>query len=702
MTAASGAINVAATANGGVATSSSSWPGYPPSAVNNGDRRGAPYGGGGTWSDGTGNVFPDWVQIDFAGAKTIEKIDVFGLQDNRSAPVEPSATLTCAACPLDFTVQYWTGASWQAVPNGVVRNNTLVWRTFTFTPLTTSKIRILVERSASGWSELAEIEAYTATNTPPTVSLTTPLEGAAGLAPATFTLSAQAADAEGPISKVQFLANGTLLYEDTQSPFTFDWTSVAVGTYTVTAVAFDGGGLSTTSAPVHVSVAAPAPAQQVSRVNVAAMANGAVATASSAWAGYPPGAVNNGDRRGAPYGGNGTWSDGTGNVFPDWVQVDFAAAKTIGEIDVFGRQDNPSAPIDPTPVLTCSGCPLDFTVQYWTGASWQAVPNGVVRNNTLVWRVFTFAPVTTSKIRVLVERSASGWAELAEVEAYTAIGGTVNAPPTVSLITPANGATFVAPATVAMAAAAADADGTVVRVDFYAGPTLVGSDTSANASAWATLAAGTYLVKAVATDDKGATATSATSTITVAANAAPLVSVTSPANGASFVAPASIPLGATASDPDGTIQKVEFYSGTTLLAVVWSPPYAYTWTGVAAGTYSVGAMAYDNVGAKTVAAWRDISVTSGAVLSKAVFAPAIVPDYVRNYLLEVFAAGADPAVSAPVATQDMGLPAVVNGECTADVRSTILGLAPGSYVATVSALTSQNSKLRSNPFSFTR
>jgi hypothetical protein len=696
VTAANTALNVAAAANGGLATAASSWPGYPPGAVNNGDRRGTPYGGGGTWSDGTGNVFPDWVQVDFAGAKTIEKIDVIALQDNRSAPVEPTPTLTCTGCPLDFTVQYWTGTSWQAVPNGVVRNNTLVWRVFTFAPLTTSKIRVLVERSATGWAELAEIEAYTAANVPPTVSLTTPIEGAASVAPATFTLSAQAADTEGPVTKVQFLANGTLLFEDTASPFAFNWTNIAPGTYTVTAVAFDGGGLSTTSVPVHVTVAAVAV-----RVNVAAAANGGLATAASSWPGYPPGAVNNGDRRGAPYGGSGTWSDGTGNVFPDWVQVDFAGARTIDEIDVIALQDNRSAPVEPTPTLTCTGCPLDFTVQYWTGASWQAVPNGLVRNNARVWRVFTFAPLTTSKIRVLVERSATGWAELAEVEAYTAAGGAVNVPPTVSLITPLGGATFTAPARVAMAASAADSDGTVVKVDFYAGAILVGSDTSPSALAWTTLSEGTYLVKAVATDDKGAIATS-TSSITVSANAAPFVSLTSPTASASFVAPASILLGATASDPDGTVQKVEFYSGATLLAAVSSPPYAYTWTGVAAGTYSVSAVAYDNLGTKTVSPWRDLTVTTGVILSKAVFVPATVPDYVRNYVLEIFAAGADPAVSTPVARQDVGLPAVVQGECTVDIRNTILGLAPGSYVATVSAITSQGSTLRSNSFAFTR
>jgi hypothetical protein len=113
-------------------------------------------------------------------------------------------------------------------------------------------------------------------------------------------------------------------------------------------------------------------------------------------------------------------------------------------------------------------------------------------------------------------------------------------------------------------------------------------------------------------------------------------------------------------------------------------------------------MAYDNLGAKTVASWRDVTVTSGTILSKAVFVPAIVPDYVRNYLVEIFAAGADPAVSTPVAVQDVGLPPVLNGECTADVRTAILGLTPGSYVATVSAITSQGSKLRSNSFAFTR
>jgi hypothetical protein len=154
------------------------------------------------------------------------------------------------------------------------------------------------------------------------------------------------------------------------------------------------------------------------RTNVAAAANGGVASASSFYnSSYPIGALNNGDRRGAPYGGGGTWSDGSPNVVPDWAEIAFPGIKSIDEIDVFMRQDQYDSPVVPTPVLTCIRCVLDFTVQYWTGAAWQAIPNGVVRNNTLVWRSF-LGTVSTSKIRVLVERTPKGWSELAEIEAY--------------------------------------------------------------------------------------------------------------------------------------------------------------------------------------------------------------------------------------------------------------------------------------------
>jgi hypothetical protein len=44
------------------------------------------------------------------------------------------------------------------------------------------------------------------------------------------------------------------------------------------------------------------------------------------------------------------------------------------------------------------------------------------------------------------------------------------------------------------------------------------------------------------------------------------------------------------------VVKVEFYSGSTLLATDNSGPYNYNWTGVPAGNYVLTAKAYDNYG----------------------------------------------------------------------------------------------------------
>ena len=92
-------------------------------------------------------------------------------------------------------------------------------------------------------------------------------------------------------------------------------------------------------------------------------------------------------------------------------------------------------------------------------------------------------------------------------------------------------------------------------------------------------------------------------------NAVPTVSLTSPANNASFAAPASLTLTADARDSDGSISKVEFFNGTTLLNTDTSAPYSYVWTGVAAGTYSLTARATDNAGAVTTSAAVSVTVT---------------------------------------------------------------------------------------------
>jgi hyaluronate lyase len=96
-------------------------------------------------------------------------------------------------------------------------------------------------------------------------------------------------------------------------------------------------------------------------------------------------------------------------------------------------------------------------------------------------------------------------------------------------------------------------------------------------------------------------------------NSAPSVSLTSPADGVSFMAPASITLTAAATSPTGAITTVDFYNGATLIGSDNNAPYAYTWMNVAAGSYNLTARATDNSGAVSTSAVVAATVTSSAV-----------------------------------------------------------------------------------------
>ena len=169
-----------------------------------------------------------------------------------------------------------------------------------------------------------------------------------------------------------------------------------------------------------------------------------------------------------------------------------------------------------------------------------------------------------------------------------------------------------------ISATATDGDGTISKVEFYNGTTLLNTDTTAPYSyTWTSVAAGSYSLTAKAFDNSGASTSSAARAITVtaAANVPPTASLTAPAAGASFTAPASVSITATAADSDGTVSKVEFYNGATLLGTSTAAPYSYTWTSVAAGSYSLTAKAFDNSGTSTSSAARAITVSTAPVVS---------------------------------------------------------------------------------------
>ena len=208
-----------------------------------------------------------------------------------------------------------------------------------------------------------------------------------------------------------------------------------------------------------------------------------------------------------------------------------------------------------------------------------------------------------------------------------------NAQPMVSITTPASGTILQPPGALTLSATAADSDGTVSKVDFYQGATLLGAVTSAPYSfSIASLPAGLYSFTAVASDDRSGSTTSAPLAVTI--NAPPTVTLTSPTANASFKAPATISLSATAGDTDGGVSSVGFYNGDTLITTLTAAPYALSWTGVPQGSYTLTAKVTDNTGA--VIASDPVNVTVTAAVAQLYF---IEVDHLNTPRLVANAAG---------------------------------------------------------------
>ena len=193
--------------------------------------------------------------------------------------------------------------------------------------------------------------------------------------------------------------------------------SLAAGTHAVAARYGGDAANQASSSPSLSQVvnAAPAP----TGTNVALASAGATASASSvAGAAYAAAGVINGERAGANWGSaNAGWKDGTADVWPDWVQVDFSGSKAIDRVVVFSVQDNWTAPVEPTDTMTFSQWGVrDFTVQGWNGTSW--VTLATVNGNTLVKRTVTFASFTTDRIRVNVTNALASATRITEVQAW--------------------------------------------------------------------------------------------------------------------------------------------------------------------------------------------------------------------------------------------------------------------------------------------
>jgi hypothetical protein len=182
-----------------------------------------------------------------------------------------------------------------------------------------------------------------------------------------------------------------------------------------------------------------------------------------------------------------------------------------------------------------------------------------------------------------------------------AMAGTVSAQPIVAVTSPPPG-TYVYGAPLRLAADVAVLGGTITRVDFDLGPGMVVASAQSPPweATWTGMASGHHGLRATAYTSLGTIAASTPVPLDFTSNVPPTVKLTSPANGLAVLAGMPVPLAATASDADGSIAKVEFTADNSFIARATSPPYVATFSSPSLNGYAINAVAFDNLGGRTV------------------------------------------------------------------------------------------------------
>jgi beta-glucanase (GH16 family) len=96
-------------------------------------------------------------------------------------------------------------------------------------------------------------------------------------------------------------------------------------------------------------------------------------------------------------------------------------------------------------------------------------------------------------------------------------------------------------------------------------------------------------------------------------NAAPTLSLGLPGGGTTLASGQQAVLAATAADTDGTVTRVDFYMGTTLLGSDTTAPYSLDLGAIPDGCYTFSALAVDNDGKASPQPTLNLTVGSGCV-----------------------------------------------------------------------------------------
>ncbi|MHB9133007.1 MAG: Ig-like domain-containing protein [Armatimonadota bacterium] len=498
----------------------------------------------------------------------------------------------------------------------------------------------------------ADVTIDVRVNALPTVSITDPTNNQVlPNGTTTYTVVATAGDTDGTIATVQFYVDGLSIGTDNSSTggWTANWTGIATGTHTLYAVATDNDGQTTQSATITVRKNVLPTVSITDPTNNQILPNGATTYTVVATAGDTDGTINSvqfyvdgvsiGTDNNAAGGWTGNWAGiatGTHTLYA--VATDNDGQTTQSATITVRVNAKPVVSItDPTDNLVLPSTTTTYTViasasdEDGTVASVQFYLNGISigtdTNGADGWSLVGNGIVPGSYTLHAIATDNDG-----QTTQSATINVRVNAKPTVAITSPADGAEFLQPANVVIAATAADGDGTVTQVEFYIDGEKVGTDTTSPYQySWNDVPkkATAYVLTAVATDSNGEITTSTPVNVMVN-DIPPTVAITAPAEDAQFISGNEVTITATAADADGTVANVDFRVNDVSVGSDATAPYSINWTPETAGSYTLTAVATDDAGVTTTSAPVHVTVLNPDYTPDALIKLATDADYIGD------------------------------------------------------------------------
>ncbi|KRB25201.1 Ig-like domain-containing protein [Rhizobacter sp. Root16D2] len=430
-----------------------------------------------------------------------------------------------------------------------------------------------------------------------------------------------------PIRNVGVYLDGTLLgnatitsngqdpdLERPYSDYTYTFSGVSPGTHALGVKATDDARTGVTSSAL-VTVTVNVVAMQAPNIGITTPANGTVSTMPSSFGFTSSASDSDGTVSSVQYFANGAAISGAIAASPyafSW------SGMSAGSYSIVARAtDNEGLTRDSTAVAVVANdrptvalstanangvAPGSITLQASAADSVGGVSSVTYyANGNAISGALGVAPYTFNWASVgrgnysIVARATDAYGATTDTAAFSWV---VNQAPSVTLTTPANGTVSTAPSSFSLTATASDVDGSIASVQYFANGTAISSALAAPpyAFTWSGMGPGSYGIVARATDNGGLAQNSAS--VAVIANDRPTVSLsTTNANG---LAPGSLAMQAAAGDSIGGVSNVTYFAnGTAISAALTAPPFAFNWSGVGRGSYSIVARVTDAYGAST-------------------------------------------------------------------------------------------------------